>query len=45
MMCTETPLFEEVQQPKKIAPKPGNDLSDALQTSRFQKFMADAATI
>jgi hypothetical protein len=32
------PLFEAVEQPKKLPKNPGTALFDALQMSRFQKF-------
>jgi len=44
-LCTKTPLFEGVEQPKKWPKKPGNALSDALRMSCFQNVAADAEKI
>jgi len=42
--CVLKHLFlEGAEQPKKSPKKPGNAFSDALLTSRFQNFAADAA--
>ena len=42
-LCSQLPLLEGVQQPKKSPKKHGNALTDALLMSHFKNFAAGAA--
>jgi len=41
--CVLKNLLEGIEQPKKMPKKPGNALSDAILSSRFENFAAHAA--